>query len=95
MMATAAGQQQALGFCQSGGPHDSTEGLDSCDDPPDFSIGGNEALGVQLAEGNMKGPLIGTDFSKAVEREIGAFADADPGGADEDQRIGGQIIDSA
>src|SRR5215472_5476566 len=50
-------------------------------DPPDFSVSGNEALGMQLAQWNKDGPLLGAHLVQAIPRPVGAFAEAEAGGA--------------
>ena len=55
-------------------------------------IDGNEALGVQLAEGHMNGPLSRSGLPQAVEGEIGALTEAHAGVADEQEGIAGYIV---
>ena len=94
VVASTAWQQEALGFRELGRWGQNTKSEDAGHDPPDFGIGGNQALGVQLAEGDMESPLVRCDLQQAELRQMDAFADADAGGADEQERIRRQIIDS-
>jgi len=73
----------------------SAQGKDASQDAPYLGIGGNPALGVQLAQGDVQCPLLWPYLPQAVQREMDAFADADPGGTDEQQRLGGEIIAAA
>ena len=50
---------------------------------------------MQLAERDMQRPLIGPQLPQTVQRQIDALADADPGGASEQQRIGRQVVEAA
>src|SRR5438876_11036446 len=43
----------------------------------------------------MDRPLVRADLAQAVQRQIDAFADADSGGAREQERVGGQVIGAA
>ena len=61
----------------------------------DLRIGGDQPLGVDLADGNVQRSLVLGHLTEAVQSQIEAFADADSGGAGEEQRVGGQIICSA
>ena len=72
-----------------------TQGQDPRHDPPDFGIGGDQALGVQLTQGDVQCPLVGPYLPLAVRRQADAFADADSSGTDEQECIRGQIIGSA
>jgi hypothetical protein len=53
---------------------------------PDGTTGGDDghvAFGMELAQWNMKRPLILTDLPQASEGKINTLADAHSGGADE------------
>lgn len=58
-------------------------------------IGGDQAFGVQLAERDMRRPLIRPDLAQTVQREIDALTDADSSSASEQERIGWQVIGPA
>jgi hypothetical protein len=47
---------------------------------------------VELAERNMKRPLVLVQLAKAVEGKIDTLADADSGSADEQQSIALQVV---
>jgi len=47
---------------------------------------------MQFAERNLQGPLFGSLLPHAVGCQIDAFADADAGGAGEQEGIGQQIV---
>jgi len=84
-----------LRFRQLGRRGQSPQSQDTSYDPLDFRIDGNEALGAQLAQWNKNGPLLGTHLSQAVQRQVGAFAEAEASGAHEQERITEQIVGSA
>jgi hypothetical protein len=68
---------------------------DASYDPPNFGIDGNRAFGVQLAERDMDSPLVWSQLPQAVQRQAGAFADANTRSAHEQKGIGTQIIGPA
>ncbi len=43
---------------------------------------------MQFADGDMQRPLVLSDLTKAVQSQIEAFADADSGGAGQQERVG-------
>ena len=50
---------------------------------------------MQFAERDMQRPLVRADLAQTVQRQIDAFADADSGGAREQERIGRQVVGAA
>ena len=50
---------------------------------------------MQFAEGAVEGPLIGSELRETIQGEIDAFADADAGGAGQQEGIGGQVVGAA
>jgi hypothetical protein len=52
----------------------------------------NHSFRLQLAEGHVNGPTIRTDIVKAIIGEVGAFADAHAGMAQQQEDVGRQII---
>jgi hypothetical protein len=64
-------------------------------DAPDVVVNRHEAFGVELAEGDMKCPQFFPHLPQAIQRKIDTLADADSGGADEQQSVGMQIVDVA
>jgi hypothetical protein len=95
MRTAPARQEEALGFGQLERWGQSPQSEDTSHDPPYLGIGGNQAFGVELAEGDKDRPLVRSDFAQTVQRQADAFADTDPGGADEEERIGSQVVFSA
>ena len=55
-------------------------------------IGRDEAFGMQLAEWDMQGPLLVAHSAQTIHCQIDTLADADPGGASEQQCLSGQVI---
>lgn len=80
VVAVGAWQQQALRIRQMGGRSGGAQGEDPLYDSPCFIIGGNQAIVVQLAQGDVQCPLVWAQLPQAVERQINAFADADSDG---------------
>ena len=68
-------------------------------DPSHVAIGGYQPFGLELAERDMQRPLIHTNLPRTVQQEIdtlvSSLADADSGGASQQQRIGGQVVSAA
>ena len=95
VMATTAGQQQVPAVGQAGGRRQSTQSQDASHDPSNVCVGRHQAFGVQFAYGDMQRPLVHTDLPQTVQREIDALADADSGGASEQQCIGRQVVGAA
>ena len=52
----------------------------------------HETFGVELAQRYMERPLSGCERAQAIEGEIDTFADADPGVADEQKSVAGDIV---
>ena len=50
---------------------------------------------MQFAEGDVEGPLIRTELSETIPGQIDAFADADAGGAGQQEGMGGQVVGAA
>jgi hypothetical protein len=50
---------------------------------------------VQFAEGGVEGPLIGGELTETIQGQIDAFADADAGGARQQEGIGRQVVGAA
>ena len=48
-----------------------------------------------LPTGTWRGPLIGSELRETIQGEIDAFADADAGGAGQQEGIGGQVVGAA
>jgi hypothetical protein len=80
---------------QAGGGRRSTQSEDAIHDLSNVRVGRHQTFGVEFAEGDMQGPLVGTDLAQAVPRQIDALADADSGGAGEQQRVGRQVAGAA
>ena len=55
-------------------------------------IDGDHAFGLEFAEGNMDGPLVGPRGAQTVIGEIDAFADAHAGRAEQEEHISAQIV---
>jgi hypothetical protein len=72
-----------------------TQDQNAVDDLADIRIGRDQAFGMQLTEGDMQRPLIGSELPQTVQRQIDTLPDADSGGAREQQRPGRQIIAAA
>src|SRR6516162_7611589 len=87
-------QQETLRFSRSREWDRSAQGEDPLQDSPNLSINRNQALRVQFTEGDMERPLFGAYLPQAVQRQVDAFAAADPGGADEQECIRVEIIGS-
>jgi hypothetical protein len=73
----------------------SAQRLDAGHDAPHLGIGGDEAFVVQFAEGDVEGPLIGGELAETIQGQMDAFADADAGGAGQQEGIGGQVVGAA
>lgn len=78
-----------------GGRNLRAQDQNAVDDLADIRIGRNQTFGMQLTEGDMHGPLIGSELPQTVQRQIHTLADADSGGAGEQQRPGKQVIAAA
>ena len=50
---------------------------------PHVPIGGDQALGVELAKRNMKRPSVGVERPKTVQGEMDTFSETNAGGSDE------------
>ena len=94
-MTSAAREQPGRGVGPSRGRGQRAQSQNTRHDLSNIVIGWHEAFGVQLAERDMQRPLIGPQLPQTVPRQIDALADADPGGASEQQRIGRQVVDAA
>ena len=88
--AGAARQQQPGGLGQVGGGSLGAQFQNRSNHMPDMGIGRNEAFGKQLANGHVQCPLVRSDLAQAIQRQIDAFADADSGGARQQQGKGVQ-----
>jgi predicted dehydrogenase len=55
-------------------------------------IDGDHAFGLEFAEGNMDGPLVGPRGAQTVIGEIDAFADAHAGRAEQEEHISAEIV---
>ena len=55
-------------------------------------IDGYHALGLEFAEGNMDGPLVGACGAQAVIGQVDAFADTHAGGAEQEEDISAKIV---
>ena len=73
----------------------SAQRLDAGHEAAHLGIGGDQAFGVQFAEGDVEGPLIRTELSESIQGQIDAFADADAGGAGQQEGMGGQVVSAA
>src|ERR1035437_3697337 len=58
----------------------------------DEGISGDHAFGLELAEGNMNGPLIRACRAQAIEGQICALADAHAGAAEQQEDVSAQIV---
>ena len=94
-MPTAARKQQAFGSGRSRGRRQRAQRKNASHDPSHVAIGRYQTFGLELAERDLQGPLVHTDLPQTVQREIDTLADADSGGASEQQRIGGQVVSPA
>ena len=52
----------------------------------------DHTFGFQLAEGYVNPPLIGAGGVEAIEGEIGGFADAHAGVAEQEEEVGAEIV---
>ncbi len=55
-------------------------------------IDGDHALGLEFAEGNMNRPLFRPRTAQTVIRQVGAFADAHAGRAEQEEDISAEIV---
>ena len=55
-------------------------------------IDGDHALGLEFAEGNMDGPLVGRRGAQTVIGEVDAFADTHAGVAEQQEDISAEIV---
>src|SRR5258707_3502488 len=55
-------------------------------------IDGYHALGLEFAEGNMDGPLVGACGAQAVIGQVDAFADTHAGRAEQEEDISAKIV---
>jgi hypothetical protein len=81
--AAATREQVAWRLLQQRGAKQSAQGKNAIEDAPGGFVDGHLAFGMELAQWNMKRPLILTDLPQAIEGEIGTLADAHSGEADE------------
>lgn len=94
-LAAATGQQPVFRSGQVFRPGLRAQGQKAHYDAPDFGIDRDEAFGVQLAEGNVERPLIGSNLPQTVRRQVDAFADADAGEASEQKGVRKQVVGTA
>ena len=73
----------------------SAQRLNAGYDAPHLGIGGDEAFVVQFAKGDVEGPLIGGELAETIQGQIDAFADADAGGASQQEGMGRQVVGAA
>jgi hypothetical protein len=95
VVAIATRQEEALGPGQSPGWGQSAQNQNARHALANVVIGRHEALGVRFAERDMQGPLVRSELSQTVQREIDAFTDADSSGAREQERMGRQVVGPA
>ena len=62
------------------------------DQVEDLLVEGDHPLGVELAERDFQPGALAGDLVHAVEFEVEQFADAQPAGALQQQRAGGQLV---
>ncbi len=58
-------------------------------------VQGHHSFGLQLAERHLQPRALAGDLVHAVQFQVDQFADAQPGGALQQQRIGGQPVRAA
>jgi hypothetical protein len=80
---------------QDGGRRGRAQHQDASHELSNVRVGGRQTFGVQFAERDMQGPLAGSDLVQTVQGQIEALADADSGGAGEQQGVGRQIVGAA
>jgi hypothetical protein len=90
--AAATGEQVARRLLQLRGAKQSTQGENAIEDAPDGFVDGHLALGMELAQWNMKRPLIRTELPQAIERKINTLANAHSGEADEQQGVRFEVV---
>jgi len=95
MTTGAAWQQEAWRAGERGGREGRAQAQDALYQAAHLAVGGDQALGVEFTEGNVECPLVGSQLSQAVQRQIDAFADADSGSPDEQEGIGVEIVGAA
>jgi len=71
------------------------QGQKAIEDAPGVFIDGHPALGMELAHGNMKRPLILMDLPQTIHGKIDTLADADSGETDEQQGVGFEVVGMA
>src|SRR6516164_6468089 len=69
-MPPRARQQEALGLGQMRRRGQSAQRLDAGHEAAHLGIGGDQAFGVQFAEGDVEGPLIRTELPETVQGQI-------------------------
>ena len=86
----------ASGSCQEpsiGGQRiEGAEEAQAVNEIADEGIDGDHAFGLKLAEGDMNGPLTGPRGAQTVIGEVGAFADAHAGVAEQQEDVSAQIV---
>jgi hypothetical protein len=85
MVSAAPWEQGAWRIFRLGGTKQMAQGHKAIEDAPGLFIDGHPAFCVQLAQRNMKGPLIMMDLAQAIHGKIDTLADADSGEVDEQQ----------
>src|SRR5229473_3025120 len=91
----AAGESEAVRLHRAGRRIQGAQSQNARYDAPDVVVNRHEAFGVELAERDMKCPQFFPHLPQAIQRKIDTLADADSGGADEQQSVGRQIVDVA
>src|SRR5437868_10538504 len=92
MSAARARQQQAGRIFQPRWRRQSAQSQKPSYDHSSILIGRDQALGIQLAEGDMQGPLLVAYNTQTVRGEVDTPPDAEPGGTSEHQRMRAQVI---
>jgi len=81
-------QQQTTGL----GRSRRTQRTDSLHQLTDGGIHGNPALGFELAQWHMDGPLTGAERAQTIKGEVGTFADAYSGVTQKQQDITDKVV---
>jgi hypothetical protein len=92
MSAARARQQQAGRIFPPRWRRQSAQSQKPSYDHSSILIGRDQAFGIQLAEGDMQGPLLVAYNTQTIHGEVDTLPDAQPGGTSEQQRLGAQVI---
>lgn len=79
----AAWEQEAAGVPRRGQRRQWAQGKNASHDAPDVVIDWYPTLGVELAERDVKRPLVLIELPEAIQGKVDTLTDTDSGGADE------------